>query len=34
MAWGESTVTLVDSRTGQLVKEWPEPVWQRYQALK
>jgi acyl-CoA thioester hydrolase len=34
MAWGESVVTLVDHRTNQLIKTWPESVWQRYQALK
>jgi YbgC/YbaW family acyl-CoA thioester hydrolase len=34
MAWGESIVTLVDHRTNQLIKTWPEPVWQRYQALR
>ena len=34
MAWGASVVTLVDHRTNQLIKEWPEHVWQKYQALK
>jgi acyl-CoA thioester hydrolase len=34
MAWGESVVTLVDYRANQLIKAWPESVWQRYQALK
>ena len=34
MAWGQSVVTLVDYRANRLVKEWPESVWQRYQALK
>jgi acyl-CoA thioester hydrolase len=34
MAWGESVVTLVDYRTNQLIKAWPESVWQRYLALK
>ncbi|MGA2242175.1 MAG: acyl-CoA thioesterase [Verrucomicrobiota bacterium] len=34
MAWGETVVTLVDQRTNQLVKEWPESVWKKYQALK
>jgi acyl-CoA thioester hydrolase len=33
MAWGESVVTLVDHRTNQLIKTWPESVWRRYQAL-
>ena len=33
MAGGRSAVTLVDQRTGQLVKQWPEHVWRRYQAL-
>ena len=33
MAWGESVVTLVDHRSNQLLKAWPESVWQRYQAL-
>jgi len=34
MACGESVVTLVDHRTNQLIKTWPESVWARYQALK
>jgi acyl-CoA thioesterase FadM len=34
MAWGESVVTLVNHRTNQLIKTWPESVWERYQALK
>ncbi len=34
MAWGESVVTLVDHRTNQLIKAWPESVWQKYQTLK
>ena len=34
MAWGESVVTLVDYRANQLIKAWPQSVWQRYQALK
>ena len=34
MAWGQSAVTLVDHRTHQLIKAWPESVWQRYQTLK
>ena len=34
MAAGESVVTLVDHRTNQLLKTWPESVWQSYQALK
>lgn len=33
MAWGKSVVTLVDHHTNQLIKTWPESVWQRYQAL-
>jgi hypothetical protein len=33
MAFGQSVTTLVDMRTQRLVKEWPEKVWQRYQAL-
>jgi acyl-CoA thioester hydrolase len=33
MAWGVSVVTLVDHRSNQLIKDWPEHVWQRYQAL-
>jgi acyl-CoA thioester hydrolase len=33
MAWGESVVTLVDHSTNQLIKTWPESVWERYQAL-
>jgi acyl-CoA thioester hydrolase len=34
MAWGQSVVTLVDYRSNQLIKAWPQSVWQRYQALK
>jgi acyl-CoA thioester hydrolase len=33
MAFGQSAVTLVDVRTNRLVKDWPEQIWQRYQAL-
>jgi acyl-CoA thioester hydrolase len=34
MAWGETVVTLVDLRSNQLIKTWPDHVWQRYQQLK
>ena len=34
MASGRTVTTLVDLRTGQLVKEWPADVWRRYQALR
>jgi len=33
MAWGRTVTTLVHLGTNRLVKEWSEPVWQRYQAL-
>ncbi len=33
MAAGRSAVTLVDQRSGRLVKQWPDDVWRRYQAL-
>ncbi|MEI7732348.1 MAG: acyl-CoA thioesterase [Verrucomicrobiota bacterium] len=34
MAQGHTTVTLVGFPAHQLIKTWPEPVWQRYQALR
>lgn len=34
MARGESVITLVSLRTQQLVKTWPEMVWERYQLLR
>lgn len=34
MAFGHTVMTLVDSRTNKLIKEWPAEVWQRYQALR
>ena len=34
MAWGQSIVTLVDFRMNQLIKTWPDSLWQRYQNLK
>ena len=33
MACGRTTTTLIDTAAGRLVKEWPEDLWQRYQAL-
>ena len=33
MAFGQTVITLVDMRTQRLLKEWPENIWQRYQAL-
>jgi acyl-CoA thioester hydrolase len=33
MAFGQSVTTLLDMRNQRLVKEWPESLWQRYQAL-
>lgn len=33
LASGFSAVTLIDHRTGHLIKEWPAPAWERYQAL-
>jgi acyl-CoA thioester hydrolase len=34
MAFGQTVMTLVDARTNRLIKEWPEEIWRRYQALK
>jgi len=34
MASGYTVTTLLDYRTNQLVKEWPESAWQRYQRLQ
>jgi acyl-CoA thioester hydrolase len=34
MAYGHSTMTLLDARANKLVKEWPPEIWQRYQALR
>lgn len=34
MASGRSVATLVDARNGQLIKQWPEHLWCRYQDLK
>jgi acyl-CoA thioester hydrolase len=33
MASGQSSITLVDARTNQLLKAWPAGIWQRYQTL-
>jgi acyl-CoA thioester hydrolase len=33
MACGETVVTILDRSNSQLVKQWPEDVWQRYLAL-
>jgi acyl-CoA thioester hydrolase len=33
LAIGQTVTTLVDARTNRLVKEWPEGIWRRYQAL-
>jgi acyl-CoA thioester hydrolase len=33
MALGRTVATLVDFKTNRLIKEWPESVWKRYQAL-
>jgi len=33
MAFGQSVMTLLDMRTERLLREWPEKVWLRYQAL-
>lgn len=33
MSCGRTTTTLVEIATGRLVKEWPENLWRRYQAL-
>ena len=34
LAHGHTTVTLLDARTQRLVKEWPQEIWRRYQALQ
>jgi acyl-CoA thioester hydrolase len=34
IANGTSVGTLVNMLTGQLVKEWPADIWQRYQELQ
>jgi hypothetical protein len=34
MAFGHTTLTLVDARTNKLIKEWPAEIWRRYQELK
>jgi acyl-CoA thioester hydrolase len=34
MASGQTVTTLLDSRTGQLLREWPADLWRRYQALQ
>jgi acyl-CoA thioester hydrolase len=33
VASGRTTTTLIDTAGGHLVKEWPEALWRRYQAL-
>ena len=33
MAFGQTVTTLVDFKTHRLVKDWPDPIWQRYQRL-
>jgi len=33
MACGRTTATLIDVAGGRLVKEWPDDLWRRYQAL-
>ena len=33
MACGRTTTTLIELATGRLVKQWPEDLWRRYQAL-
>ena len=34
VANGTTVTTLVDMKTGQLVKEWPANLWRRYQELQ
>jgi len=34
MAFGQTTMTVVDARNNQLIKEWPTEIWRSYQALK
>ena len=34
LASGTSAVTLMNHRTGQLIKDWPADAWERYQALR
>jgi len=33
MASGQTVTTLVNMKTGELVREWPVDVWARYQSL-
>ena len=33
LAFGHTITTLVEARTGRLIKDWPGQIWQRYQAL-
>jgi acyl-CoA thioester hydrolase len=34
IAYGQTAITLVDTHTKRLIKDWPDGVWGRYQALK
>jgi hypothetical protein len=34
MAFGQTAVTMSNRQTRKLVKEWPDEIWRRYQALK
>jgi acyl-CoA thioester hydrolase len=34
MAAGTTAVTVVDRTTNRLVKDWPDDLWKKYQALK
>ena len=33
IASGSTVITVVDISTMRLIKQWPEEIWQRYQAL-
>jgi acyl-CoA thioester hydrolase len=34
MASGYSAITIVDYKTGRLIKEWPQDLWKKYLELK
>ena len=34
MAFGQTTMTILNMQTNKLIKEWPAEIWRRYQALK
>jgi acyl-CoA thioester hydrolase len=34
LACGQTVTTLVETRSQRLVKQWPQKIWDRYQALR